>query len=69
MSLLTFMIYLNEGYAGGETRFDDAKVAGRTGMALVFHHGLVHEGAEVTEGKKYALRSDVMYGPVGKFGG
>jgi prolyl 4-hydroxylase len=69
MSLLTFMIYLNDGYTGGETRFEGTKVVGRTGMALVFHHGVVHEGAEVTEGQKYALRSDVMYGAVGKLGG
>ena len=69
MSLLTFMIYLNDGYTGGETRFEGTKVVGRTGMALVFHHGVVHEGAEVTEGRKYALRSDVMYGAVGKLGG
>jgi predicted 2-oxoglutarate/Fe(II)-dependent dioxygenase YbiX len=69
MSLLTFMIYLNDGYSGGETRFEDTKVVGRAGMALLFHHGMVHEGAEVTEGRKYALRSDVMYGPIGTLGG
>lgn len=72
MSLLTFMIYLNEGYEGGETQFDDAaksppgesvSVAGKVGMALVFEHELLHEGAEVTAGVKYVLRSDVMYGP------
>jgi prolyl 4-hydroxylase len=68
MSLLTFMVYLNEGYAGGSTRFESAKVAGAQGQALVFHHGLVHEGSEVTEGTKYVLRSDVMYGPVGRYG-
>jgi hypothetical protein len=69
MSLLTFMIYLNEGYRGGATRFEDAEVVGRTGMALVFRHGLLHEGATVVAGQKYALRSDVMYGPAGGFGG
>ena len=69
MSLLTFMIYLNTGYEGGATRFEAAKVTGQTGLALVFQHGLVHEGSEVVQGVKYALRSDVMYGPVGRFGG
>lgn len=72
VSQLTFMIYLNEGYEGGETRFDDVSesqpggylsVTGKLGMALVFDHELLHEGAEVTAGAKYALRSDVMYGP------
>jgi len=63
VSLLTFMIYLNEGYAGGETQFESVAVAGKPGMALMFEHELLHEGAEVTSGLKYVLRSDVMYGP------
>jgi hypothetical protein len=62
ISLLTFMVYLNEGYEGGATRFEAAKVMGKAGMALLFQHGLIHEGAEVTHGVKYVLRSDVMYG-------
>lgn len=66
VSMLTFMIYLNEGYAGGETQFESVSVAGKLGMALVFEHELLHEGAEVTAGVKYVLRSDVMYGPVGE---
>ena len=65
VSLLTFMIYLNEGYRGGATRFEEAEVVGRTGMALVFRHALSHEGTTVVAGQKYVLRSDVMYGPVG----
>jgi prolyl 4-hydroxylase len=68
-SLLTFMLYLNEGYTGGETLFPTVQVRGRTGMALVFEHALTHEGAEVTSGTKYVLRSDVMYGPVGQIAG
>ncbi len=68
-SFLTFMIYLNSGYQGGATRFDNASVSGATGMALVFAHGLIHTGAEVEEGTKYVLRSDVMYGPIGQFRG
>jgi prolyl 4-hydroxylase len=69
LSLLTFMVYLSEDYGGGATRFESLTVAGRMGMALVFDHGLIHEGASVTEGVKYVLRSDVMYGPVGQFAG
>lgn len=68
-SMLTFMLYLNEGYTGGETVFTGAQVRGRTGMVLVFEHALTHEGAEVTSGTKYVLRSDVMYGPVGQIAG
>jgi hypothetical protein len=67
LSLLTFMIYLNSGYAGGATRFESSvRVQGKPGMALVFEHGLVHEGGEVTEGVKYVLRSDVMFGRIGQ---
>jgi prolyl 4-hydroxylase len=73
-SHLTFMIYLNEGAAGGETRFfrgmEDAfsrrpylEVTPRLGMALVFIHRIWHEGAAVTAGEKLVLRTDVMYGP------
>ncbi|MEO7730007.1 MAG: 2OG-Fe(II) oxygenase [Kofleriaceae bacterium] len=62
-SELTLMIYLNEAFTGGETNFleTDATVAPRTGMALLFQHQLLHEGATVTTGAKYVLRSDVMY--------
>jgi len=63
-SLLTFMIYLNEGYAGGETRFSALSISGSAGMALVFDHQFRHEGAELVEGVKYVLRSDVMFAHV-----
>ncbi|BBD62963.1 hypothetical protein NIES2109_58130 (plasmid) [Nostoc sp. HK-01] len=70
-SLLTFIIYLNEGFEGGETRFHlspryyeqlpNINVVPVTGMALCFVHELVHEGVAVVQGRKYVLRSDVMY--------
>lgn len=62
-SLLTFMIYLNEDFEGGETNFLelDVSVKPRTGSALLFQHPILHEGAEVTAGRKYAVRSDIMY--------
>jgi prolyl 4-hydroxylase len=62
-SLLTLIVYLNEGFAGGETGLLelDRVVTPRTGMALLFQHAILHEGAAVKAGVKYALRSDVMY--------
>lgn len=75
-SRLTFMIYLNDGFEGGDTRFyihnyysvlldpnviPDVSVVPETGMALCFRHELRHEGARVIRGRKYVLRSDVMY--------
>lgn len=68
-SVLTFMIYLNEEFTGGETTIEgltsaglsDDKVVPKTGLALVFAHPLLHKGEPVTEGRKYVLRTDVMY--------
>ena len=62
-SLLTFMVYLNEGFTGGATRFHDfdLDVTPKAGRALLFQHFLLHEGCVVTSGTKYVLRTDVMY--------
>ncbi|MEQ1701420.1 MAG: hypothetical protein ABMA25_15030, partial [Ilumatobacteraceae bacterium] len=32
----------------------------KTGMALLFQHRILHEGAVVTSGTKYVLRTDVI---------
>jgi prolyl 4-hydroxylase len=63
-SLFTVMVYLNEPTEGGETRFENATVVPVVGLALIFDHYLLHEGAPVLKGKKYVLRTDAMYGPV-----
>lgn len=62
-SRLTFMIYLNDDFTGGETDFPMQRrcVTPRAGMALLFQHHLLHEGCTVKTGVKYALRSDIMY--------
>jgi predicted 2-oxoglutarate/Fe(II)-dependent dioxygenase YbiX len=66
-SQLTFLMYLNDEAQGGETRFylrpplGDVTIKPALGTALVFLHNLLHEGAPVTAGRKYVLRSDVMY--------
>jgi prolyl 4-hydroxylase len=64
-SELTLLLYLNEGFEGGETRFLDGSaspVVPKVGNVLLFAHAILHEGAEVHSGTKYVLRSDVMYG-------
>jgi len=62
-SLLTFLVYLNEGFTGGETSFLDfhENIRPKTGRALLFQHAILHEGCEVRAGVKYAVRSDIMY--------
>jgi hypothetical protein len=64
ISLLTVLVYLNDGFVGGETRFTehlDAVVEARPGRVAVFQHKLRHEGAPVVSGTKYAIRTDVLY--------
>jgi len=72
-SKLTLLIYLNDGYEGGETTFVDygfeggvavpreIRIAGKAGMALIFRHERWHEGSPVLIGRKYVLRTDVLY--------
>ena len=68
-SLLTFMVYLNDDFSGGETAFQNVVIKPETGLALLFRHELFHEGKPVIAGRKYVLRSDVMFGPPGTVAG
>ncbi len=60
-SRITFMIYLNDDFEGGETAFDDVTIEPKAGTALCFIHEQKHEGCPVPTGTKYVLRSDVIY--------
>ncbi|MGJ4945374.1 2OG-Fe(II) oxygenase [Bradyrhizobium sp. HKCCYLS1011] len=69
-SQFTFMVYLNDDFEGGATSFGDdsglmpdgpLRITPEKGMALLFHHPIMHRGDPVTKGRKYVLRSDVMY--------
>jgi prolyl 4-hydroxylase len=60
-SRLTYMVYLNDDFEGGQTAFVGHDVKPVKGMALVFHHPILHQGAPVKRGRKYVLRTDVMY--------
>ncbi|KAF8940382.1 hypothetical protein EDD21DRAFT_118257 [Dissophora ornata] len=76
MTKLTIQFYLNEDCGGGETTFLDESmrraeryvdgkklaVPPRVGQILVFQHDLLHEGSKVTEGVKYVIRNDILYG-------
>ena len=61
VSKYTFMVYLNEGFVGGETQFETFSVVPKQGSALVFPHKLRHQGSALKSGVKYVLRTDVMY--------
>ena len=64
ITLLTVLVYLNEGFEGGETSFCEQierVVTPQTGLAAVFQHKIRHAGEPVVRGTKYALRTDVLY--------
>lgn len=64
ITLLTVLVYLNEGFEGGATRFheqlEDVVVPVR-GRAAVFQHKIRHEGEPVLAGANYVLRTDIVY--------
>lgn len=62
-SRLTFLVYLNSNFQGGETRFREHTITPQTGKALCFLHEFKHEGTKVIQGLKYVLRFDVLYRP------
>lgn len=70
MSLFTMLIYLSEDFEGGETSFEDSysddsfdafRIEPSIGCALFFVHETHHKGEPVFSGRKYVLRTDVMY--------
>jgi prolyl 4-hydroxylase len=61
-SEFTVLIYLNDDFEGGTTDFHDGpSVVPVAGTALVFAHAQRHQGAPPTRGRKYVLRTDIMY--------
>ncbi|CAF4553628.1 unnamed protein product [Rotaria socialis] len=72
-SFITVQLYLNENFQGGETTFLDYFDRSRnvackplTGMVLIFEHRIYHEGSMLEKGRKYTVRTDVMYRPQNK---
>nr|WP_298169741.1 2OG-Fe(II) oxygenase [uncultured Pseudomonas sp.] len=61
VSQLSLLLYLNGEYEGGETEFRWDVIKPEAGMALVFPHLMMHQGAPLISGTKYVLRTDVMY--------
>ena len=63
ISRLTLVIYLNDDFEGGHTRFPelDVSVQAAPGRALLFQHRVLHEACAVERGAKYVLRTDVLY--------
>lgn len=60
-SYYTLLIYLNDDFKGGDTRFGDLAIKPEKGAALIFLHSLEHSGSTVKQGVKYVLRTDIMF--------
>ncbi|KAK3103916.1 hypothetical protein FSP39_022883 [Pinctada imbricata] len=66
-SYITVQIYLNEGFEGGSTTFmswdenERVEYVPKTGSVLIFQHDILHEGSQLIKGRKYSIRTDVMY--------
>jgi hypothetical protein len=72
-SLLTVLIYLNDGggkdFDGGETHYLDSlnanaeptRVVPSMGSAVVFEHDLYHSSVPLKFGRKYVLRTDILF--------
>ena len=65
-SLYTLLIYLNDGFEGGETVFYDNnfeetyRVKPEKGKALLFHIDLWHKASEILEGEKYWIGCEII---------
>ena len=69
ISKLTLLLYLNEGYTGGRTEFLDktesawVSIPPHTGAVAIQNQNLIHCVPPLEAGRKYAIRTDVMYLP------
>lgn len=64
ITLHTILVYFNDDFEGGETRFQEQieqTVIPTRGTVAIFQHKIRHEGCLVRRGIKYAMRSDVIY--------
>jgi prolyl 4-hydroxylase len=61
----TLMLYLNEDFDGGCTRFlekiNEPIIKPKIGRAIIFDHYILHEGEKLASNKKYIIRSDIMF--------
>ncbi len=62
-ALYSILVYLNNGYAGGETVFNGTMASSHVpvGGGLLFRHDILHEGLAVLSGEKYVLKTDLLF--------
>ncbi len=59
-SFHSLLIYLNDNYEGGSTKFDGFESIPIQGKIIFFNHTLKHSGAKILSGVKYILRTDII---------
>jgi hypothetical protein len=65
-SIMTLVIYLNDGFEGGKTVFSPKPEVAEAvtpvkGAGVCFPHDVRHEGEPVIAGRKWVLRTDIMF--------
>jgi predicted 2-oxoglutarate/Fe(II)-dependent dioxygenase YbiX len=66
-SYVTLQVYLNSSYRGGITSFNGSggkhfDLKAKTGTILLFSQDLRRQETAVTEGRRFTIRADIMYG-------
>jgi len=54
-------VFSDWGFTKGKSVSPSIRITPAAGTALFFTHEIWHEGAQVTVGRKYVLRTDVLY--------
>lgn len=62
-ALYSILIYLNDGYTGGQTVFNQNMYAPEVpvGAGILFRHHIIHQGLEVVSGEKHILKTDLLF--------
>jgi len=60
-SQLTLLIHLNDTFLGGELVVEGHICLPQTGQGWLYPHHCLHEGKSVQAGRKYVLRTDVIF--------
>lgn len=57
----SILIYLNDDYTGGNTKFNNFEIEPKLGSLVTFPHNQLHSGEKIISGIKYILRGDVIF--------
>jgi len=60
-TLYSLLIYLNDDFEGGHTKFNNFVIKPKTGTLVTFPHKQIHSGEKIISGNKYILRGDIIF--------